>query len=138
MSLVKRSSYPFFNDDLFDFFGNDRFFKKENVPAVNIKETENSFEIEAKIPGFKKEEIKIEIEQGVLQISGESSSEKETKEDKYTRKEFTKNSFSRSFQLPENTLEEDIKANYVDGILKLSVNKKSQKELPLKKQISIQ
>ena len=137
MSIVKKSEFPFFGDDLFDFFGNDSFFKKQNLPAVNIKETDQKFEIEAMIPGFKKDEISIEIENGILNISGESKSEKETKEDKYTRKEFSRRTFSRSFQLPESTLEEDIHANYEDGILKLLVNKKTSKEIPSKKQIEI-
>ncbi len=142
MSLVKKTSFPFFDDSLFDFFGkdsrfNDSFFKKEMMPAVNIKETEKAYEIEAVLPGLKKEEINVSVDKGVLSISGESKAEKETKEEKYTRKEFSYSSFNRSFTLPENITDEDVSAKYEDGILKLAVAKKGEQLPPAKKQIQV-
>jgi HSP20 family protein len=127
MSLVKRSSFPslleeFFNSDRF--FDAD-FFKKDWVPAVNIAEKDNQYEVELAIPGMKKEDIQIQVDRGVLKVSGESKTEKEEKDKKFTRKEFSYSSFSRSFTLPENTDENQIEAKYEDGILKLTIAKKS-------------
>ena len=142
MSLMKRSSFPFFDDSIFDFFGRengfkDPFFNRENMPAVNIKETDNNYEIEAVIPGLKKEDIHVDIERGVLTIWGESKSEKENKEDNFTRKEFSYSSFKRSFSVPESMTEKDVKARYEDGILKLSVTKMKDNLPPAKKQVLI-
>jgi HSP20 family protein len=142
MSLVKRSSFPFFDDSIFDLFGKDNgfkdpFFKRDNMPAVNIKETDKNYEIEAMIPGLKKEDIHVDIERGMLTIWGESKSEKDEKEDGFTRKEFSYSSFKRSFNLPENITEEDVKAKYEDGILKLSVTKKENALPQDKKQVMI-
>ncbi len=142
MSLIKRSAFPFFDDSIFDFFGKDNgfkdpFFKRENMPAVNIKENDKSYEIEAVVPGLKKEDIHVDIDRGVLTIWGESKSEKENKDDSFTRREFSYSSFKRSFSLPENITDEDVKARYEDGILKLSVSKKDETLPPAKKQIAI-
>jgi len=72
-----------------------------------------------------------------LTVSAEIKQEKEQKEDNYTRREFGYTSFSRSFSLPVNTNEEDVKARYEDGILKLSIAKKDQPEAKPKKAIEI-
>ncbi|MCE3295060.1 MAG: molecular chaperone Hsp20 [Crocinitomicaceae bacterium] len=143
MSLVKKSSFPFFDDSIFDFFGKDNgfkdpFFKRDNMPAVNIRESDSSYEIEAVIPGLKKEDIHVDIERGVLTISGESKSEQEKKDENFARKEFSYSSFKRSFSLPENITEQDVKAKYEDGILKLSVTKKEEALPPAKKQVMIE
>lgn len=142
MSLVKRSSFPFFDDSIFDFFGKDNgfkdpFFKRDNMPAVNIKETDKNYEIEALIPGLKKEDVHVDIERGTLTIWGESKSEQEKKDTNFTRKEFSYSSFKRSFHLPENITDDDVKAKYEDGILKLSVTKKEEALPPAKKQVMI-
>ncbi|HCW06882.1 MAG TPA: hypothetical protein DGG95_05915 [Cytophagales bacterium] len=131
MTLMKRSDWPtlFNNSLLSDFFDNDRFFdsdwlRKQSMPAVNVKETDKFFEVELAAPGLTKKDFKITAENGMLTISSEKKEEKEEKEKDYTRKEFSFSSFSRSFTLPENVNEEDIKANYEDGILKLHIAKK--------------
>jgi HSP20 family protein len=131
MSLIKRSEWPLLGNGslLSEFFDNERFFdsdwlRNRALPAVNVTETENNFEIEVAAPGRTKKDFKISAENGVLTISSEQKEEKEEKEKDYTRKEFSYTSFSRSFSLPENANEEDIKANYTDGILKLEVAKK--------------
>lgn len=132
MSLIKRSTWPSLVNGawLSDFFDNDRFFdadwmKKQSMPAVNVKESDKDFEIEVAAPGLTKKDFKVNVENQVLTISSEKEEEKEQKEKNYTRKEFSYSSFSRSFTLPENVNEEDVKASYQDGILKLSVPKKS-------------
>ncbi|GHN00312.1 heat-shock protein [Cytophagales bacterium WSM2-2] len=144
MSLIKKSDWPSLmsNSLLSDFFDNDRFFdsdwlRKQSVPAVNVKETDKSFEIEVAAPGLSKKDFKITAENGILNISSEKKDEKEQKEKGYTRKEFTYSSFSRSFALPESTSEDDIKANYEDGILKLEVTKKSIPQAKTKKSIEV-
>jgi HSP20 family protein len=138
MSLIKRSSLPSLLDDFFNtekFFDTD-FFKREWVPAVNIAEKDNQYEVELSVPGMKKEDIQVHLEGGVLTVSGESKSEKEDKEKKFTRREFSYSSFSRSFTLPENADENSINAKYENGILKLTIGKKT-KELEQKKQITV-
>jgi len=114
---------------LSDFFDNDRFFDsdltKRSVPSVNILEKDKAFEIELAAPGLEKEDFKVTVDNGVLTISADKEEKKEEKENNYTRKEFSYTSFSRSFALPENVSDEDIKGNYQDGVLKLSIKKKT-------------
>jgi len=131
MTLVKKSEWPSLisNSFLTDFFDGDKFFdsdwlRNKSLPAVNVKETDKNFEIELAAPGLAKKDFKVTAENGILTISSEKQEEKEQKEKDYTRREFSYNSFSRSFTMPENTNEDDIKANYEDGILKLQVAKK--------------
>ena len=119
----------FWNDDFVD----GRFWTGKTVePALNIKETENDFQIELAAPGFAKKDFKITLEDGCLNISGEKSASEEEKEDNYTRREFSYHSFQRSLQLPENVKEEAIKAHYEDGILsfKLAKNEEAKKQKP--------
>lgn len=129
MSLIKRSDWPLpGNGWLTNFFENDRFFdsdwmKKMNVPAVNVKETDKDYELELAAPGLNKKDFRITADDGILTISSEKKEEKEQKEKGYTRKEFEYSSFSRSFTLPQDTNEEDIKASYQDGVLKVSIAK---------------
>lgn len=111
----------FFRDD--DLMDNRWFGTELTVPAVNVKETDEAFMVDMAAPGMKKKDFKIEIKEGVLNISSESKTEKEEKEEDYTRKEFSYTAFNRSFWLPENVKADDIKANYADGILKIMVPK---------------
>lgn len=144
MSLIKRSEWPLLGNGswLSDFFDSEKFFdsdllKRAAVPAINVKETEKNYEIEVAAPGRSKKDFNISAENGVLTISSEETKEKEKKEKEYTRKEFSYSSFSRSFSLPENANEEDIKANYADGILKLEVAKKVITQPRSKKAIEV-
>lgn len=144
MSLIKRADWPSLMNGpwLSDFFDNDRYFdadwlRKQSMPAVNVKESEKDFEIEVAAPGFSKKDFNVAIEKGVLTISSERKEEKEQKEKNYTRKEFSYNSFSRSFTLPENVNEEDIRASYMDGILRLNVAKKNMAQPVVKKAIEV-
>jgi HSP20 family protein len=142
MSLIKRTDWPRGNSLLADLFDNDRFFASpwlsgRNMPAVNIKETEKNYEVELALPGYDKKDFEISIDNGLLTVSGEKSEETEKKEDNYTRREFGFNSFSRSFNLPSNINEENIDANYADGVLKLTIAKKQETNGKSRKQISI-
>ncbi len=150
MSLVKFKRRPFGNlitqdfFDMDDFFDNrkwvrdmlpDRFWNgKTGEPALNIKETDDHFEIELAAPGFDKKDFEVTIEDGCLNISAEKEVSKEEEEDNYTRREFSYNSFERSLQLPESVKQEEIKAAYRDGILSFNLVKKEEaKKIPPKK-----
>ena len=143
MSLVKfRNRRPFGSLITSDFFDMDDFFEnrlmsrnvvgdrfwngKRGEPALNIKETDDHFEIELAAPGFTKKDFNVTIEDGCLNIEAEKSTSKEEKEEDYTRREFSYNSFERSLQLPESVKEEAIKAQYKDGILSFNLAKKEE------------
>ncbi|HNR19300.1 MAG TPA: Hsp20/alpha crystallin family protein [Bacteroidia bacterium] len=131
MSLVKRNNAVWgFSPMMSDFFGADdltfdRLWNKDMVPAVNIAENEKQFEIEFASPGFKKDDFKISVDNGMITVSAERKEEKEEKKKTYTRQEYSYNSFSRTFTLPDNAKEDDIKASYENGVLKLDIAKKA-------------
>jgi HSP20 family protein len=125
-----------------DFFDTDRFFdsdllRKQSVPAVNVKENETGYEIEVAAPGLSKKDFNINVENRVLTISSEKEEEKEEKEENYTRREFSYTSFSRSFTLPEGVNDEDVKASYADGVLRLAVPKKEVSQPKVRKAIEV-
>jgi len=154
MSLVKfKRNRPWGNlvnsdffemDDFFDnrlwnrVLSNDQFWNGKNMePALNVMENDDNFEIELAAPGFAKKDFNITIEDNCLNISAEKTAEKEEKEDNYTRKEFSYNSFERNLQLPENVKEEDVKAHYKDGILSFKLYKKEVARKPKPKVIEV-
>lgn len=96
----------------------------DTIPAVNVKETDSSFELEVGVPGMEKDDFKVEVEDGMLVIKAEREQSSEEKQNNFTRKEFAYHSFKRSFSLPENAEEEGIQANYDNGILKIVIQKK--------------
>ena len=137
MNLVKLNRHPFFSGILNEY--EKDFYKKESCnvynPAVNILEDEKQFTLELAAPGLKKDDFNINLDNNTLTISKESKEEKEEVKDNYTRKEFVYNSFSRSFRLPKFILAEKIKAEYKDGILKVSLPK--DEKATLTRQISV-
>ena len=155
MSIVKfkKKTRPFANlvtsdfFDMEDFFDNrfwkrgmfsDRFWNgRTGEPALNIKETEDHYEIELAAPGFEKKDFEITIDKGYLNISAEKSKEKEEKEEEFTRREFSYNAFERSLLLPDNIKEEDLEAKYVDGILRFNLLKKEVEEKKEPKKVEI-
>ena len=108
MALIKRSEWPLVSGSwLNDFFDTDRFFdsdvfRGQSVPAVNVKETDNAYEIEVAAPGLTKKDFNITVDNRMLTIASEKEETKEETEKNYTRREFSYTSFSRSFTLPEN------------------------------------
>ena len=121
-SLVFDSPLTEFSEN---FLGNNLFAKAYTsfIPAVNISEKENLYCIDLTVPGFKKEELKINLEKGKLIVLGEHKETTETAESTITKKEFNYGSFQRSFLLPETVNEETIKAKCENGILKISIEK---------------
>ena len=98
------------------------------LPAVNIRETDDNYEVEMAAPGMKKEDFKIELDNNILTISSEKTEEhEENGKEKYSRKEFSYQSFQRSFNLPKEVVDEEkIKAHYKEGVLHLIIPKKEQ------------
>lgn len=99
------------------------FFRNAGLPAVNVKDLGDRFELELAAPGYKKEDLKVHLEKGVLTVSSEKRNESDEEKNGYTRREFTYQTFKRAFQLPGNTDADQVKARYVDGILRLTVPK---------------
>ena len=137
------NEFPSFFDDAFtkEFFNKSA---KRNgfhtLPAVNIKETEKSFELELAAPGLEKKHFKIELTEDKLTISAqqETSTEEKQVPEAFSRKEFNYTSFSRSFVLPEKLVEKEaINATYENGILKVSIPKKEKEAINQHREIQI-
>ena len=111
-----------------------------NVMKTDVKETETGYEVDIDLPGFKKDEINAKLDNGYLTISAAKGLDKDEKDKKgkYIRRERYAGSMSRSFYVGEGVTEEDIKAKYEDGILRLVVPKKDAKAVENKKYIAIE
>ena len=138
----KETLFPSLLSDLFDtdrFFSN-RWFEREfkdSVPAVNVIENGKEFNLDFAAPGFDKSDFVIDVEDNILTVSAERSKEEKKEEENFTRKEFSYNSFSRSFNLPKTLNTEKIDARYNDGILRLSIPKKEEAKSSSKKQFRV-
>ena len=146
MTLLKTNTNGnMFPSLLSNFFDNDKFltngwFEREfnqSLPALNVKEATNEFLIELAAPGYKKSDFKITSEEGVLTISAEKQEEKNEEKNRFTRKEFSYESFTRSLQLPDNSLSDKIDAKYEDGLLQLTLPKKEVTVSKEKKEIKV-
>jgi HSP20 family protein len=118
---------PFFNDVyslLNDSFLNEKLATR--TPAVNIAENDNQFEVELAVPGLSKEDFKINLDKNVLSVSADKKTETVDENKKFTKREYSFNSFSRSFTLPESADQSKIEADYSAGILKLTIAKKEE------------
>jgi HSP20 family protein len=129
----------FFSKDIFDWTDKNFSSLGSSLPSVNLKETDKKIEVELAAPGLKKEDFKVEIDNNMLTISSEKKEEKEEtrKKDNYYRKEFNYQSFCRSFSLPDYADENNINANYKDGILHVEIAKKEGSPKPVAKTITI-
>lgn len=132
MNLIKFHNRPFghgffrdFENELF----NNEVSCRGDIPAVNILEDDKQFTLEMAVPGMKKDDFKINLENQVLTISKEMKEQKEETKDNYSRREFVYSSFSRSFRLPKSVLVDKIKADYKDGILLVSLPKDEKSRL---------
>jgi HSP20 family protein len=130
----------FFNRGMINWSNSDFSNPDATLPAVNIKEMDNSYEVEMAAPGMKKEDFKIELDNNVLTISSEKSQESQegNENERYSRREFSYQSFQRSFALPKEVVDEDkIKAHYSDGMLQLSIPKKEKAKQKQPRKIEI-
>ena len=145
MTLLKlnnpKNPMQLFNDYMDDFFGNDLMMRTSKmysaVPPVNVKETNSNFQLELAVPGKKKEDFKITLNENMLTISSEFVKSEEEKNEKFTRKEFIQSSFSRTFTLPDNVNASEIGAEYNNGILKIVLPKQMAQPKAEQKEISI-
>lgn len=137
MNLIKRQN-PVFTSLIDDLFINqDWNHISATLPAANIIEADDHFNIELAAPGKKKSDFTIELDEGVLTISSETETKSTEKDGSFTRKEFGYSSFKRSFNIPETISADKISASYKEGILTVSLPKKAEALPQPKKLISI-
>ena len=112
----------------------------KNVMKTDVRELDNGYEIIVDLPGFKKDEIEVQLENGCLSISAAKGLDKDEpdKKGKYIRRERYAGAMSRSFYVGEDVTEEDIHAKFENGILKLDVPKKEAKAVETKKHVAIE
>ncbi len=138
MTLIKRngnslSGVPalfddFFASDFFNWGSNSRYSAlSATLPAVNIKETDDHYEVEMAAPGMQKDDFKVELNGNTLTISSAKNDEKKEELEGYSRREFSCQSFERNFTLPKDVVDEDkIEAHYENGLLRLSIPKREE------------
>ena len=133
-SLAKSTlDFPTWSDWIDNFFSSDlpsvftsNFNTGMTLPKVNIRETADAFWVEMAVPGMKKSDFHIDLDNQLLSISTELKQEQESKEENYTRREFGYSSFKRTFTLPESVDDSKINASYNDGILNVHLPKKEE------------
>jgi len=133
MSIIKRNEiFPglnlfddFFSRDLWNWNLNNNSSTNTTIPMVNVKETNENFEVEMAAPGMNKEDFKVQLDGNLLTITSEKNQENEVKDgERYSRREFSYQSFQRTFQLPKEVVDADkIEAKYENGVLKLVIPK---------------
>lgn len=145
MILTKRKHNDWLPSMFDDMFRNDWLNEMNNsdnlgvnVPAVNIRDNETDFVVELATPGKKKEDFNIELDNDILTISSEEKQSPASEEKgKFTRREFSYTSFARSFNLPESANNEEIVANYENGVLKVSIPKREDAKPAPKRLIEV-
>ncbi len=137
-------------DDMFDFDDFDKEFNRmmrplygkhaQNMMKTDVRETGNSYELDIDLPGFKKDEITIQLDNGYLSISASKGLDKneENKDGKYIRRERYAGAMNRTFYVGDNLTQQDIQAKFEDGILKISVPKKDVQQIEQNKYIAIE
>ncbi|SDQ65037.1 HSP20 family protein [Chryseobacterium soldanellicola] len=151
MSIVKRNNGSllpanprtlfddFFSRELFNWGNNNYSSTLTTLPSVNIKENPDNFEVEVAVPGMEKQDFQITLEGNILTISSSKKNQAEEKEDNYTRREFSYQSFKRSFELAKNVVDEEhIEAKYENGVLKLMIPKSEDAKKQSPRMIEIQ
>lgn len=147
-SIIRRNgmqspTFPMLFDDLFSRelfnWGNNNFSSTSTtVPSVNIKETSDNYEVEVAAPGMDKQDFSIRLDGNLLTISSVKTQQHEKDEENYTRKEFSYQSFQRTFELPKNVVDEDkINARYENGLLYLTIPKREEAKQKAPRMIEI-
>jgi len=133
--LVKRESYPalsrvfgdFFDKEFSDWSNTNYSETNTTLPAVNIKETENEFVVEVAVPGMDKKDFNIDLNENLLTVSSEKKEENSENTEKYSRREYSYQSFRRVFTLPKEVVDDEkISAKYENGELIISIPKKEE------------
>jgi HSP20 family protein len=151
MSIVKRNNGSllpanprtlfddFFSRELFNWGNNNYSTTLSTLPSVNIKEDAQNFEVEVAAPGMEKQDFQITLEGNLLTISSSKKNQTEEKDDSYTRREFSYQSFQRSFELAKDVVDEDcIEAKYENGVLRLTIPKTEDAKKQAPRLIEIQ
>lgn len=136
-------------DDMFDFDFDKEFNRMmrplygkhaQNMMKTDVRETDNSYELDIDLPGFKKDEIIVQLDNGYLSISASKGLDKdeENKNGKYIRRERYAGAMNRTFYVGDNLTQQDIQAKFEDGILKISVPKKDVQQIEQNKYIAIE
>ncbi|WP_250632355.1 Hsp20/alpha crystallin family protein [Rhodoflexus caldus] len=127
-SRLGNSLFPVFNQLLSDFWNNDDLLSRTTqfVPAANIKENADEFIVELAVPGLKKEDFNIQVEDNVLRISATKQNESTDETTTVHRREFSFHSFERTFRLPKSADGDKIAATYTDGVLHLNIPKREE------------
>jgi HSP20 family protein len=134
-SPVDRLASEIFGSNIARLFGNDGLL--DHGPRVNIVENVEEYRLEMQAPGFDKKDLKVEMVDDTLTIRGEHTEDERKEETRWTRREFSRTAFERSFVLPQSVKADAIKADYVNGVLQLSIPK-SEEAKPKTRTISIQ
>ena len=123
-----------------DFWGRTNNKTTKNLMKTDIREHDAGYELDIDLPGFKKDEIKVELENGYLTISATkgADNDEQDKKGKYIRRERYAGTMQRSFYVGDDVTQEDIKAKFENGILRLSIQKKDAKAVETKKTIAIE
>lgn len=148
MSLIKRNgamspTFPalfddFFGRDLFNWNNSNFSTTQTSLPSVNIKETADAFEVEMAAPGMDKQDFQVELNGNQLIISSIRENRKEKQDGGYTHREFSYQSFQRTFMLPKEVVDEDrIEAKYENGLLHLTIPKKEEAKQKAPRRIEI-
>jgi len=128
----------FFNNELMDWSNTNFSNTNTSLPAVNVKETNDEFVIELAAPGMEKKDFKINFKNNVITISSEKEDKKEVQKENYTRREFSYQSFQRSFTVAENAIMSDkIEASYNNGILEVKLPKREEVKPQPEREIKI-
>ena len=135
--MIHPGMFNFLNDVIGDELVQPRVSRNSSTPAVNVKETKKSFELQLAVPGLDKKDINIDLDENVLTISSKTEEEQKEEVENFKRREFRFSSFERSFTLPEDIDETKIEAKHENGILSISIPKKEAKPSQ-KKLIKIQ
>ena len=136
-SPVDRLASEIFGQSIGRFLGSDGYM--EHAPRVNIVESAEDYRVEVQAPGFDKKDLKIEMVDDTLTIRGEHTREQSenNEEKRWMRREFSRSAFERSFILPQSVQADSIRAEYVNGVLQLTIPKREEAK-PKMRSIEIQ
>ena len=134
-ALDKQGGIPSLFNDILNDFWTPR--ESKWMPAVNVTERADEYKIDLAVPGMDKKDFRVEVDNGVLTVSGERKDENKTEGDVFTRREFHYGSFMRTFTLPDDVDGEKVSASYKNGLLSITVAKNEEAKRKPKKMINI-
>ena len=137
-SIFGDNLFDNFMDDMFPTAGRKSFKTMPSIMRTDIKETEDQYVLSVELPGFNKEDVKLSLKDGYLNISASTQAEDEEKDGKFLRRERYTGAMTRSFYVGEDITEEDVKAKFGNGVLTLSLPKETPKKIEEPKYICIE